>query len=167
MERARYLLGPYRPWAPALASGMVIVAGLLHSGFLRTAACIAAVALFLFVAADLARSLLETRPILDRRLFAGRPKKNVPVTWHQITLAAILAGFYTFLIFGGLHLFVFNLKLPLLLLIIPGVVVISALAAWRNIQLWYEEGADYEEELMEEEDAKQLHLPTPYGTGKR
>ncbi|HYL93459.1 MAG TPA: hypothetical protein VEW69_09915, partial [Alphaproteobacteria bacterium] len=133
IDRARYVLGPYRPWAPALASGMVIGAGFLHSGFLRTVASIAAVALFLFVAADFARSLLETRPILDRQLLAGKPKKIIPVTWHQIVLTVVLAIFYSFLVFGALHLFIFDVKLPLLFLIIPGVGVLSALAAWRNV----------------------------------
>ena len=61
--------------------------------------------------------------------------------------AMILAGFYLLLLRSVFAWFV----------LVPGTCVLSGLAAWRNVRLWYSEGADYEQALQEE--AGQSHRP--------
>jgi hypothetical protein len=34
--------------------------------------------------------------------------------------------------------------------VVPAIFVIACLAAWRNVRLWYRQGADYEQALREE-----------------
>jgi hypothetical protein len=47
-----------------------------------------------------------------------------------------------------------------LILMILGTFVVSVLAAWRNVRLWWREGADYEQALKEEAQmSPKLRIP--------
>lgn len=137
---------PLEPWSPFLASGMTLGAGFCKVRSLRVLLLCLAVGFFLTAAADFARSLLDRD---SGNASNEGPPGRVPVTWQQVVLAAILALLYFFMIFAGFKL-LFLPSGPALVLMIFGVLVVSVLAAWRNVRLWWREGADYEQALKEE-----------------
>jgi prepilin signal peptidase PulO-like enzyme (type II secretory pathway) len=138
-------LGRYSPFA---ASALFAASAFSHSMTLRLLAYGVATILALFIAVDLAHSLLELEsPSVERE--RSRRLRYIPVNWFQFALAAALAAIYTWFIFVGLGPwtpFVFAVLLyPLCYLV-----------AWRNVRLWYQQGADYEEVLKEEAELERV-----------
>jgi hypothetical protein len=147
---------PIQPLTPFLASGLTLGAGFCTVRPLRILLLTLALVLFLEVAADFARTLLDRQS--GYASYQG-PPKTVPVTPAQIALAAALALMYFFMIFAGLAMFFLPSGLGLVLIIL-GVLVLSSLAAWRNVRLWWREGADYEQALKEESKmSRKLRIP--------
>lgn len=70
----------------------------------------------------------------------------------RVLLTAVLGSFYSFLVLVGMGPFTPFGFWPLLFVICCGI-------AWRNVDLWYEEGAKFEEELAEEAQHQAAHLP--------
>ena len=130
-------------WAPIAASALFAASGLSHSNFLRIIAYIGALALALLIGADVAR------PFVDPHWYPNRSASahtllTLPMLFVRVALAGILGGIYTFLVFVGIGFWA-----PFILL--PFLFVICSLIAWRNLDLWYEQGAEFEEELAEAE----------------
>jgi hypothetical protein len=140
---------PLGHWAPLAASALFAAAGLSHSTFLRILAYSLATILALLIAADLARSLLETEPASASR--DARPAKHAQVTVLQLVITAVLASIYTYFIFVGLGPWT-----PFMF--VPPIYLLSCLAAWRNVRLWYRQGAEYEIELKQAEEIERLRL---------
>ncbi|HEY1940150.1 MAG TPA: hypothetical protein VGJ33_19645 [Candidatus Angelobacter sp.] len=167
--RLRQLYGriqPFRHWTPGLSSGLAFGASFVQSASLRLATTGLAVFLFLFVAADVARSLWEPDRGPSSPLSQSR---NAPVSPMQVVVACFLALLYSFLLLGALKSLILTLRMPTLWTMaftIPSVFLVSCLTAWRNSRLWYCEATEYEElltenqnELAEIEKLKKMRLP--------
>jgi hypothetical protein len=145
-------------FAPLLASALTLTAGFCTITALRMSMLLLAIVLFLWIAADFARSLLERETS-----FASEqgPPKEIPVTPGQIGLTAMLGGMYACMIVAGLHLIFFSYRLLFMFIVmLPVFFVFACLAAWRNVRLWYRQGADYEQALKEEAAERQtIHIP--------
>lgn len=128
--------------APLATLALFVVARVTSSKPLRTSAYCIAIILLLAAAADLARSFIDQGA-------AETPLKDVPLNLSQILLAVFLGATYAFAILS---------ILGWTALLIPPVFVLSCLAAWRNVRLWYCQGQDYEDRLKEAEDAEKLRL---------
>ena len=158
-----------RPWAPLLSAGLAAGARFIPWAALRVATTGAALALFMMLAADVARSLTEPDRGPSDPL---RPSRKMPVTFFQIVLAGALTVIYLFLVFGALQPFLSILTAGAdwtNAISIPAIYAISCMVAWHNVRLWFYEGAEYEEMLEEEKNAlaekerlKQMRLPPSY-----
>jgi hypothetical protein len=145
---------PIERWYPLIASALTLASGFCK-GPLRFAMLSLAVLLFISVAADFARSLLEKD---SGYASVQGPPTITPVTPLQIILATLFAIVYSFMIFAGLHLMFFPAS-PGFLVLLPCIFVLSFLAAWRNVRLWYRQAIDYEQALNEEAQAHDVHVP--------
>lgn len=155
-ERLRERVLPLQALAPFLGLGFIVAAGFCSSRPLRLAYLTAAIVLLLLVAADFARSLLDTET--GNASYQGPPVR-IAVTPFQVILTAIVATTYFFMIFIAIHTF-FGSSMLVYAFMAPAILVFSVLAAWRNVRLWYREGADYEEALKEDEgQSHNLHIP--------
>lgn len=148
MQTEYAMLGRLAPYA---ASVLFAVAGFSHSVPLKVVAYILATTLAIMIALDLATQLLERDDAERRR--PGIRARRIPLTPFQFCLAGAQAVIYTFLVFFGLG------PATPLLFIVP-VFAFSSLAAWRNVRLWYREGADFEDRLNELEEEKAGHHPS-------
>ncbi|MGH9637163.1 MAG: hypothetical protein ACRD72_20210, partial [Candidatus Angelobacter sp.] len=151
--RLRQLYGvaqPFIHWAPALSGGLAFGVSFIQSTFLRFTTAGAAVFLFLFVAADVARSLWEPDLGPSNPLSQSR---NAPVSPMQVVVAGFLALLYSFLLLGALRPLMLTLRMPSLWTMafaVSTVFLVSCLIAWRNSRLWYCEAMEYEELLTEQ-----------------
>jgi hypothetical protein len=122
---------------------MFAASGLSHSIFLRIIAYIGALVLASLIGADVARGFVDAHSFPDRPASA-RTLLTLPMLFVRLALTGILGSIYTFLVFIGIGLWAPFILLPFLL-------VICSLIAWRNVDLWYEQGAEFEQELKETE----------------
>jgi len=129
--------------APLAASALFAVGGLAHSTLLQTLVYILASVIAILIALEIATEILGPDDA-ERLRRAGQPERRVPLSPFQFVLAAIQAAIYTVLIFAGLG------PATPFIFIIP-VFAFSSIAAWRNVRLWYREGADFEDRLHEAE----------------
>lgn len=154
-QRARETFLPLQRFAAFIASGLTLASGFCSSRPLRLLCLLVAVLLFLIVATDFARSLLDREP-------SGATQPNLyklSVTPPQVFLTAIVACVYAAMMFIGLSTVVASSGIAFFV-ITPGIMVLSSLAAWHNVRLWYCEGEDYEQVLQEEEgQSHKLHIP--------
>ncbi len=154
-ERLHEAFLPLQRFNAFIASALTLVSGFCSSRPLRLLCLSVAVLLFLAVAADFARSLLDREP-------NGAPETsryNLPVTPPQVFLTAIVACVYAVMMLIGLSTAVTSSGIAFFV-ISPGILVLSSLAAWHNVRLWYREGEDYEQVLQEEEgQSHKLHIP--------
>ena len=125
---------------------MFAASGLSHSIFLRFIAYIGALVLALLIGADVARPFVDPHSFPDRPASARMPL-TLPMLFIRLALTGILGSIYTFLVFVGIGLWA-----PFILL--PFLFVICSLIAWRNVDLWYEQGAVFEQELKETEHSQ-------------
>jgi hypothetical protein len=153
--RLRQLYGvaqPFIHWAPALSGALAFGVSFIQSTFLRFTTAGAAVFLFLFVAADVARSLWEPDLGPSNPLSQSR---NAPVSPMQVVVAGFLALLYSFLLLGALRPLILTLRMPSLWTMafaVSTVFLVSCLIAWRNSRLWYCEATEYEELLTEQKN---------------
>jgi len=143
VRRLAALHAPLGHWAPLATSVLFAASGLSHSIFLRVIAYCSAMMLAILIAADVARSFVDAHSFPDRPVYR-RPVLTLPMLAVRLLLTGILGSIYTFLVFIGLGLWA-----PFILL--PFLFVICSLIAWRNVDLWYEQGAVFEQELKETE----------------
>jgi uncharacterized membrane protein YqjE len=160
---------PFILWAPALSGGLAFGASFVQTPSFRLTTAGVAVFLFLFVAADLARSLWEPDRGPSNPLSQSR---NAPVSLMQIVVAGFLTILYSLLLLGALKPLILTLRMPSLWTMafaIPTVLLLACLTAWRNSRLWYCEATEYEElltenqkELAEIEKLKKMRLPSSF-----
>jgi len=163
LQRIREACRPLQRFTPFVASALTLVAGFCPSRSLRYLCLSIAVVLFLVIVADLARSFLD-RDLNKPAHWASHqgPPEKIAVSGSQVLLTAALALIYAGMIFAGLHT-LFLSSAFMFLVMTTGVLVLSGLAAWRNVRFWYREGADYEQALKEERGIKRkLHIPPRY-----
>lgn len=143
---------PFIHWAPAVSGGLAFAGSFIQSASLRLTTAGLAVFLFLFVAADIARSLWEPDRGPSNPMSRSR---NAPVNLMQVVIACFLALLYSFLLLGALKPLILTLRMPSLWTMaftIPSVFLVSCLVAWRNSRLWYCEATEYEELLTEQKN---------------
>jgi hypothetical protein len=141
--------------APGLGSALILAASFCPSRPLRFLCLSVGIILLLFVAADFARSLLDRET--GNASYQG-PPAHIPVTALQLFLALIVATTYFCMILAGLHT-LFLASATVTLIMAPGILVYSLLAAWRNVRLWYREGANHKPLKEEENQTQRLHIP--------
>lgn len=145
------LHAPLGRWTPIAASLLFAGAGLSHSGFLRMLAYGGACVLVVLIGADIAKSFIDRHSYP----YHGPVTLTFPMLMLRVLLTALLGGFYSFLVLLGLGPFT-----PFILW--PAILAMCCFIAWRNIDLWYEQGAEFEEELKEEEVTRNTVAPNIY-----
>ena len=123
----------------------------LQSRLLRISVLWISVLLFFLVVSDIAQEFLD-------KSYSDGPSKRFPVTPAEIVLAALLALVYSVLIAAGLNLLFLPSPMTVFVML-PGVFLICCFVAWHNVTLWYEQGAEFEEELRELDREEQLRVP--------
>ncbi len=161
-----YAFSPLRPWLPLLSTALAFGASFIQWNILRVATTAAALILFVFLAADVGRALLEPDRGPCNPL---RHSQAVPITPLQVLLAGALGVVYTILICCALHGLIYTLAFHLAwasVIAIPAVLLIACLTAWRNVRLWSYQSDEYVEllqenrnELDEIERLKKMRLP--------
>src|SRR5690242_13774747 len=149
--RLRGILLPGERFPAPVASVLMLLAAFSSSRPLRVLIFTVALTLFLVVAADISRSLLDRE---NGYVSLQGPPKDIPVDVFQVVLTIVIGAFYAAMILSGFYVLLLRSVLAWFVLV-PGTCVLSGLAAWRNVRLWYREGADYEQAL--EEEAGQSH----------
>jgi hypothetical protein len=130
--------------APLCASALFAAAAFSHSAPLKFLAYGLATVLAILIAGDICSGMLEWQGI-DNPNSTGhgtKPLRRVSLSPFQFVLVSVQASIYTFFIFSGLG------PVAPYALVVP-VFALSVIVAWRNIRLWYREGAEYEEDLRE------------------
>ncbi|HEY2360385.1 MAG TPA: hypothetical protein VGK36_04680 [Candidatus Angelobacter sp.] len=163
------MIQQFMHWAPALSGGLAFGASFVQSVPLRLTTAGLAVFLFLFVAADVTRSLWEPDRGPSNPLSRSR---NASISPMQVVVAGFLALLYTFLLLGALRPLILTLRMPglwTMAFTIPSIFLVSCLIAWRNSRLWYCEATEYEElltenqnELAEIEKLEKMRLPSSF-----
>jgi len=172
ISRLRQLYDAAQPllhWAPALSGGLAFAASFIQSASFRLTTAGVAAFLFLFVAADVVRSLWEPDRGPSNPLSKSR---NAPVNPIQIVIAGFLTILYSFFLLGALKPLLLTMRMPspwTMAFAIPAVLLLACLTAWRNSRLWYCEATEYEElltenqkELAEIEKLKKMRLPSSF-----
>lgn len=107
--------------------------------------------LVVLIGADIAKSLIDRHSYPDHRPL----KLTLPMLTLRVVLTAILGFFYSFLVFIGLGPFTPFILWPIIL-------AMSCLIAWRNLDLWYEQGVKFAEEMKEEESVRSVVAPSVF-----
>ncbi|MGC2694276.1 MAG: hypothetical protein WA738_00640 [Candidatus Angelobacter sp.] len=152
------LHAPLGRWSPLAASALFASSGIFHFAFVRGLAYSGAIVLVILIAADMARSFIDTQSYPDQSGKARAPM-TLPMLAFRVALSMVLGSVYTTLVFIGIGFI--GMKLWLAFLLLPLLFIICALIAWRNVDLWYEQGATFEEELCEQkrEEAESRQHP--------
>jgi hypothetical protein len=133
------LHAPMGKWSPLAATGLCLLGGLSHSRPLYQLAYFGACVIMALFAADVAKSFI------DQSSFPLRPV--LPTSWpmlaFRLVLTIFMGGIYSILVWVGVGSW-----MPIIVL--PAIPLICCLIAWRNLDLWYQQGAQFEEELAEE-----------------
>ena len=74
----------------------------------------------------------------------------------------LLALLYASMIFVGFHTLILS-SVFMFVVMTSGVLMLSGLAAWRNVRFWYREGTDYEKALKEDAATpRKLHIVSDF-----
>jgi hypothetical protein len=144
------LHAPLGHGAPFAASALFAVAGISPSGMWRTIAYLSAAILAILIAADITRTLVERHPYISH----PRTILTLPMLAFRAVLTLILGSVYSYLVFIGIGPWTPFVLWPVLF-------VVCSMIAWRNVEIWYEQGAEFEEELKEA-DAKRALRPVSH-----
>lgn len=132
------LHAPTGRWSTLVATGLFLLAGLSHLRLVYYLAYFSACLLLMLFAADLAKSLIDPAP------FPLQPAP--PMSWPMLAFRLLLTGIvgtaYSVCVWVGIGPWLPLIVYPMILIVCFGI-------AWRNLQLWYEQGAAFEEELAE------------------
>jgi hypothetical protein len=140
------LHAPLGRWSPFAAAACFAASRFVPSAGLRILLVCTAGILALLISADLARGLLDRQPATSA---GGRavPEKDAPLTVVQMVFVGVVASVYTAMIFVG----VAGINPLISIFLLPLIFVLACLAARRNVKLWYQQGAEYEQELKQAE----------------
>jgi hypothetical protein len=147
VRRLASLHVPLGRWAPMAASVLFAAGGLTHIKPLGALAYFGAICLVVLIGADILNSFIDQHAYPRHRPTI----LTLPMLCFRVLLTAVLGSFYSFLTFVGIGPFTPFGLWPLLFLICCAI-------AWRNVDLWYEEGAEFEQELAEEAQHQAPHL---------
>jgi hypothetical protein len=147
------LHAPLGRWAPLAGSGLLAGAHFFHSGLVRFLAYSGSVVLGILIASDIARSFIDTHSFPDR---SGHPHNlSLPALSVRIVLSVALGSLYSFLVLAGIGLW-----MPFIFL--PAILLVCCFVAWRNISLWYEQGEEFEDALVEAQQERNIVPPNIY-----
>jgi 4-hydroxybenzoate polyprenyltransferase len=141
---------PLGRWAPLAGAGLLTCAHLFHSGFLKALAYSGSAAFAILIASDIAHSFIDTHSFPERK--RNRAPVSFPMQAVRVVLSVALGSLYSFLILAGIGLW-----MPLIFL--PVIFLACCFIAWRNVSLWYQQGEEFEESLVDAEHKKNKALP--------
>ena len=141
---------PLGRWAPLAGAALLTSTRLFHSGFLRALAYSASAILAILIASDIARSFIDPQAFPEGK--RNPAPVSVPMQAVRLVLSIVLGSLYSFLIFAGIGLW-----MPLIFL--PVIFLACCFIAWRNVSLWYQQGEEFEESLVDAEQKKNTALP--------
>lgn len=151
IQRMRWGWLRHRRWTPIVASALVFSLHFVQSRLLRISLLGLSVLLFFLVVGDIAQGFLD-------KSYSEEPSRKLPITPAEILLAGIFALGYSVLIAAGLNLLFLPTPITLFVML-PGVFLVCCFVAWHNVTLWYEQGAEYEQNLKEEQSEEpQSHV---------
>jgi hypothetical protein len=113
-----------------------------------------AVILAALIAADIIRSFVDPHSFPCPAKHAKPP--ILPVIGVRLLLTFGLASLYTALVFAGLGAWMNPLYL------VPLVFVVCCIVAWHNLSLWYQEGEEFEDALVEAQHQHAVVPPNVY-----
>lgn len=133
------LHAPAGRWSGLAATGLFLVAGLSHQRLVYDLAYLSACVVLVLFAADMAKTFI------DQGAFPLRPapKMSWPILAFRLVLTGLLGTGYSFFVWVGVGPWWPPIVWPVIFFI-------CFFIAWRNLQLWYEQGAEFEQELAEE-----------------
>jgi hypothetical protein len=145
------LHAPMGRWSPLAATGLCLLGGLSHSRPVYQLAYFGACVILVLFVADVAKSFI------DQSSFPARPA--TPMTWpmlaFRLALTLFTGGIYSVFVWVGVGPW-----MPLIVL--PVIPIICCSIAWRNLDLWYQQGAEFEEELAEEAQRHSSAVPKEF-----
>ena len=139
------LHAPAGRWSALVATGLFLGAALSRSAFVHYLAYCAGCVILILFAADLAKSFIDPGSFPQQ----PAPRMSRAMLVFRVLLTLVVGGTYSVCVWVGLGPW-----LPPI--IYPAILAICLLIAWRNLELWYEQGAEFEQELAEE-----THRQTP------
>jgi hypothetical protein len=144
---------PLGRWAPLAGSGLLAGTHFFHSGLVRILAYSGSIVLGILIASDVARSFLDTHSFPDR---SRHPHNlSLPMLCVRGMLSVALGSLYSFLVLAGVGLW-----MPFIF--VPVIFLMCCFVAWRNISLWYEQGAEFEDALVEAQHQHNVVPPNIY-----
>lgn len=147
------LHAPLGRWAPLAGAALLTCTRLLHSSFLRALAYSGSAVLAILIASDIARSFIDPHSFPDRK--TNPAPVSFPMQSVRMVLSVALGSLYSFLIFAGIGLW-----MPLIFL--PPIFLACCFIAWRNVCLWYEQGEEFEDALVEAQHEHNIVPPNIY-----
>ena len=141
---------PLGRWAPLAGAALLTCTHLFHSGFLKALAYSGAAVFAVLIASDIAQSFIDPHAFPDRK--RNPAPVSFPMQAVRVVLSVALGSLYSFLIFAGIGLW-----MPLIFL--PVIFLACCFIAWRNVSLWYQQGEEFEESLVDAEQKKNTALP--------
>jgi hypothetical protein len=141
---------PLGRWAPLAGTGLLTSTRLFHSGFLKTLAYSVSAVFAVLIASDIAQSFIDPHAFPDRK--RNPAPVSFPMQAVRVVLSVALGSLYSFLIFAGIGLW-----MPLIFL--PVIFLACCFIAWRNVSLWYEQGEQFEEALVEAQHHEEMQVP--------
>lgn len=147
------LHAPLGRWAPLAGSCLLVGARLSHSGFVRVLAYSGSIVLAILIVSDIARSFIDTHSFPDRSRHPDAV--SLPMMGVRIVLSVALGGLYSFLVLAGVGLW-----MPVFFW--PAIFLLCCFVAWRNITLWYEQGEEFEDALVEAQHEPNIVPPNIY-----
>lgn len=141
---------PLGRWAPLAGAGLLTSTRLFHSGFLKTLAYSVSAVFAVLIASDIAQSFIDPHAFPDRK--RNPAPVSFPMQAVRVVLSVALGSLYSFLIFAGIGLWI-----PLIFL--PVIFLACCFIAWRNVSLWYEQGEQFEEALVEAQHYEEMQVP--------
>jgi hypothetical protein len=147
------LHAPLGRWTPLAGSALLAGAHFFHSGFVRILAYSASIVLAILIASDIARSFIDTHSFPDRSTHPN--SGSLPMLGVRVVLSVALGSLYSVLVVAGIGLWIPLIFFPILFLV-------CCFVAWRNVSLWYEQGEDFEEALVEAQHECNIVPPNIY-----
>ena len=133
------LHAPTGRWSALVATGLFLAARFTRSAFVYYLAYFGACVILILFAADLAKSFIDPGSFPQQ----PAPRMSRAMLAFRILLTLVIGGTYSVCVWVGLGPW-----LPPI--VYPAILCICLLVAWRNLELWYEQGAEFEQELAEE-----------------
>jgi hypothetical protein len=142
------LHAPLGRWSPLAATGLFLLAGFSHLRALHYLAYFGACVLLVLFAADLAKTFIDEGSFP----LQPAPKTTWPMLAFRLVLTGLLGTGYSVAVWVGVG--------PLWPPIVwPVILFICFFIAWRNLQLWYEQGAEFEQELADDSQRHAARIP--------
>jgi hypothetical protein len=113
-------------------------------------AYLSACLILILFAADIAKSFIDPGSFP----LPPAPRMTWPMLALRLLLTGLMGGAYSVSVWVGVGPW-----LPIL--VWPVILVVCFFIAWRNLELWYEQGAEFEQELAEEAQHRTVKLASP------